>query len=89
MAICQLCSIQLQKEVKSIQKQPSCKKFAAPKKAIVKKDMLSKVAAKNGCDGSYYYQNFNNDNSGEFGENCSEMFEKLNSAELLLLNFCQ
>jgi len=35
MAICQLCSIPLQKEVKS-----------NPKKAIVKKDVKSKVVAK-------------------------------------------
>jgi len=48
MTICQLCSIQLQKELKPkvIQKQPSCKKCAAPEKAIVKKDVKSKVAAK-------------------------------------------
>ena len=30
----------------SNQKQPSCKKGAAPKKAMVKKDVKSKVAAK-------------------------------------------
>jgi len=47
MAICQLCSIQLQKEVKSNPKTDQLlKKGAAPKKAIVKKDMKSKVAAK-------------------------------------------
>ena len=38
--------IQIQKEVISNQKQPSCKKGAAPKKAMVKKDVKSKVAAK-------------------------------------------
>jgi len=39
--------MQLQKEVKSNPKQPSCKKkCAAPKKAIVKKDVKSKVVAK-------------------------------------------
>ena len=33
-------------------KQPICnKKSAAPKKARTKKDVKSKVAAKNGCDG--------------------------------------
>jgi len=41
MAICQLCSIQ--KEVKS---NPSCKKVCGPKKAIVKRDVKSKVVAK-------------------------------------------
>ena len=39
--------IQIQKEVKSNQKQPSCKKMsAALEKAMVKKDVKSKVAAK-------------------------------------------
>jgi len=38
--------MQLQKEVKCNPKQPSCKKGYNPKKAIVKKDMKSKVAAK-------------------------------------------
>jgi len=38
--------MQLQKEVKCNQKQPSCKKGCSPKKAIVKKDVESKVAAK-------------------------------------------
>jgi len=39
-------------KINLIQKQPSCKKkCAALKKAIVKKDVKSKVAAKNGCDG--------------------------------------
>ena len=39
--------IQIQKEVKSNQKQPSCKKrSAALEKAMVKKDVKSKVAAK-------------------------------------------
>ena len=42
MEICQLCSIQLQKKVKS-----NPKTCAAPTKAIVKKDVKSKVAAKN------------------------------------------
>jgi len=57
--------MQLQKEVKSNPKQPSCKKrCAAPKKAIVKKDVKSKVAAKKWlCNG----KNLNNNNSGEFG----------------------
>ena len=32
--------------IESNQKQPSCKKGAAPKKAMVKKDVKSKVAAK-------------------------------------------
>jgi len=43
--------MQLQKEVKSNPIQPSCKKSAAPKKAIVKKDVKSKVAAKKWLDG--------------------------------------
>jgi len=38
--------MQLQKEVKSNPKQPRCKKSAALKKAIGKKDAKSKVAAK-------------------------------------------
>jgi len=38
--------MQLQKEVKSNPKQPSCKKVCGPKKAIVKKDVKSRVAAK-------------------------------------------
>ena len=45
-AIDWLCNIQIQKEVISNQKQPSCKKGAAAKKAMVKKDVKSKVAAK-------------------------------------------
>ena len=47
-AIGRLCSIQIQKEVISNQKQPmqAVKKGAAPKKAMVKKDVKSKVAAK-------------------------------------------
>ena len=46
MAIGQLWDIQIQKEVKSNPKQLSCKKSAALKKAMVKKDMKSKVTAK-------------------------------------------
>jgi len=38
--------MQLQKEVKSNPKQPSCKKGCSPKKATVKKDVKSKVVAK-------------------------------------------
>jgi len=39
--------MQLQKEMKSNPKHPSFKiKYTAPKKAIVKKDMKSKVAVK-------------------------------------------
>jgi len=38
--------MQLQKEMKSNPKHPSCKKVCGPKKAIVKKDAQSKVAAK-------------------------------------------
>ena len=38
--------LNLEKDMKSTQKQPSCKKGAAPKKAIVKKGVKSKVAAK-------------------------------------------
>jgi len=37
--------MQLQKEVKSNPKQPSCKKSVWPKKAIVKKDVKYKMAA--------------------------------------------
>ena len=33
----------------------------------MKKDVKSKVAAKNGCDGRLMVKSFNNDNSGEFG----------------------
>jgi len=36
--------VQLQKEVKYNSKQPSCKKCVVPKKAILKKDVKSKVA---------------------------------------------
>jgi len=47
MAICQLCSIQLQKVVKSNPKNsPAVKKCATPKQTIVKTDVKSKVAAK-------------------------------------------
>jgi len=38
--------MQLQKEVKSNPKQPGCKKVCSLKKAIVKKDVKSKLAAK-------------------------------------------
>ena len=42
----------IQKEVISKPKQPSCIKRVQPsKKAKVKKDVKSKVVAKNGCDG--------------------------------------
>ena len=34
-ATCQLCSMQLQKEVRSNPKQPSCKKCAAPKNDVL------------------------------------------------------
>jgi len=45
-------SMQLQKGVKSNPKQPSCKKVCAPpKKAIVKKDVKSKMVAKKWLDG--------------------------------------
>jgi len=44
-------SIQLQKEVKSNQKQPSCKKVCGPQECHCEKDVKSKVAAKDGCDG--------------------------------------
>ena len=45
--ICQLYNIQLQKELKSNPKQPSCKrKCAAPKNAVVKKDVKSKMVLK-------------------------------------------
>ena len=45
-AIGWLSGIRIQQEVKSNQKQPSCKKSGALKKAMVKKDVKSKVAAK-------------------------------------------
>ena len=45
-AIGRLWGIQMQKEVKSNPKQPSCKKSAALRQAMVKKDVKSKVAAK-------------------------------------------
>ena len=45
-AIGWLWGIQIQKEVKSNQKQLSCKKRCGPKKAMVKKDVKSKVVAK-------------------------------------------
>ena len=38
--------MQLQKEVISIQKQPSCEKSERPQNVRVKKDVKSKVAAK-------------------------------------------
>jgi len=58
-------SMQLQKEVKSNPKQPSCKKkCVAPKKAIVKKDVKSKVAAKKWLDSRLMANNVNSD---EFG----------------------
>jgi len=34
-----------------IQKQPSCKKVCGPQEGHREKDVKSKVAAKNGCDG--------------------------------------
>jgi len=60
--------MQLQKEVKSNPKQPSCKKSVWPKKkAIVKKDMKCKVAAKKWLWWLANGKIYNNDNSGEFG----------------------
>jgi len=48
-------------------KQPICKKkCVALKKAIVKKEVKSKVAAKKGCDGRLMAKKFNYNNSGEF-----------------------
>jgi len=38
--------MQLQKEVKSNPKQPSCKKRQPPKNAVLNKDVKSKVVAK-------------------------------------------
>jgi len=55
MAICQLHSMQLQKEVKSNPKQPSCKKGTAPKKTVVKKFKIQGGGKANG-------KNFNNSN---------------------------
>ena len=54
-----------QKDVKSSQKQPGCKKSAALfKMASVKKAVKSKGRPRIGCDGIGWWQNFNN--SGEF-----------------------
>ena len=44
--ICQLHTMQLQKEVKSNPKQPSYKKMCGPKNTGVKKNVKSKIAAK-------------------------------------------
>jgi len=44
--ICLLHTMQLQKEVKSNPQQPSYKKVCGPRKAIVKKEVKSKVVAK-------------------------------------------
>jgi len=44
--IYQFHSMQLQKEVKSNPKEPSCKKCAAPKNTVMKKDVKSKVVGK-------------------------------------------
>ena len=53
MAICQLFSIKLQKEVKFNSKTALLlKKCVAPKKAIVKKGVKSGWQPRNGCDGS-------------------------------------
>jgi len=63
-------SMQLQIEVKSNPKQPSCKKRCAPppsQEGHCEKDVKSKVAAKKWLDGRLMAKNFNNDNSGEFG----------------------
>ena len=42
---CRIWFLKIQKEVKSTQKQPSCKKRVQPSKAWVKKVVKSKVAA--------------------------------------------
>jgi len=47
MVICQLCSIQLQK----VKSNPAVKKVCGPQEGQCKKDVKSKVVAKNGCDG--------------------------------------
>jgi len=52
--------MQLQKEVKSNPKQPSCKKRCGPPKKM-------RNLPRNGCDGKLMGKTFNNDNSGEFG----------------------
>ena len=47
LVICQLHSMQLQKELKSNPKQPSCKKVCSPQECCCEKSyMKSKVAAK-------------------------------------------
>jgi len=51
MEICSVVVYNYKEKRNLIQKQPSCKKSVAPKKAIVKEDVKSKVTAKNGCDG--------------------------------------
>ena len=72
---------QIEKEVKSNPKQPSCKKkSAALKKAMVKKDQNPRWRPRNGCDD----KNFNNDNSGEF---CVKTKRHQNSPESSLLKF--
>ena len=58
-------TVHLQKEVKSNPKTAQLlKKCATPKKAIVKKDVKSKVVAKKWLR---WQQNFNSDNLAEFG----------------------
>jgi len=52
--------MQLQKEVKF---SPAVKKICCPKKAVVKNDLKSKLTAKK----VRYWQNFNSNDSGEFG----------------------
>jgi len=63
MAICQLHSMQLQKEAKS---NPAVKKYAKLKMAIVK-NWNPRWRSRNSCDGRNNVKNFNNNNSGEFG----------------------
>ena len=43
--------MQLQKEVKSNPKQPSCKKVCEHQEYCCEKDVKSKVVPRNGCDG--------------------------------------
>jgi len=71
MGICQLCSMQLQKEVKCNPKQSSCKKCAATRKPWCKR-CESMGWPKNGCDGRIMAYNHN---SGEFGaKSCGESY---------------
>ena len=65
-AIGWLCSIQIQKEVISNQKQPSCKKRCGPQKGHGEKRCEIRCGGQEIAVMVGYWLNFNNDNSGEF-----------------------